>query len=546
LSTLTKLRQSREQWKNKAVTRANNEHYLRKENKRIKKERDEYKKSFKENKKQLEEALSNNIPTLHKKVDLVYLALQLFLLAHISFRGVSRVLHILGAYLGISKTPCPQTIINWVTRLSIARIQDVNQLARHHCAGDPFSNGFICMIDTSIGLGSGKILTVLLLNAKHHEFNQNAPTLQQIHCVAVSVSDSWTGERIADLLQSIIAVIGRPSAYLKDGGTDLAKAVKILDERGQSSPAIEDISHYIANILKHEYQEHPLLALFLSSCGRVSKRLKQTVLACLAPPKVSTKARFMNLHHLVKWADQLLKHSPKGRASKGSLLSKLRNSLEQMPECKLLIKRFLRDSNALLACQKILKTKGLSEKTYQECQPFLKIIPQNSSVRIDFTQWVERQLSIASSLKLSPIGMPISSDNIESLFGVGKQHGTGEIKDANRIGLRLPALCGHLTKQDAQRVLEISVKEQQQVMESFPSLVKQRRLILPHPGMLDEINTDKEKKYLELLPWSKNQSKNIININTSNSYKNRSVPLLSAKKDIKQEQNVDKIRTVAY
>jgi hypothetical protein len=37
-------------------------------------------------------------------------------------------------------------------------------------------------------------------------------------------------------------------------------------------------------------------------------------------------------------------------------------------------------------------------------------------------------------------GIPISSDCIESLFGVSKQHGAGKIKDANRIALRIPDL----------------------------------------------------------------------------------------------------------
>jgi len=63
-------------------------------------------------------------------------------------------------------------------------------------------------------------------------------------------------------------------------------------------------------------------------------------------------------------------------------------------------------------------------------------------VRIGFLTWIEEQLSIATTLKFGEVGMPISSDSIESLFGVAKQHGTGEIKDANRIALRIPALCG--------------------------------------------------------------------------------------------------------
>jgi hypothetical protein len=41
----------------------------------------------------------------------------------------------------------------------------------------------------------------------------------------VSVAASWTGETIADLLQRVILVIGRPAAYLKDCGSALQKAI---------------------------------------------------------------------------------------------------------------------------------------------------------------------------------------------------------------------------------------------------------------------------------------------------------------------------------
>ncbi len=149
-------------------------------------------------------------------------------------------------------------------------------------------------------------------------------------------------------LQKIIEVTGPPVAYLKDGGTDLAKAVRTLTERGYPSLAIDDISHIIANLLKHEYEKHPMFVLFVSACGQASKKLKKTFLACFAPPKVSTKARFMNIHRLVKWADLILKHSPKGRASKKSVLEKLRKCIDQLPECKLFISRFIRDATPLL------------------------------------------------------------------------------------------------------------------------------------------------------------------------------------------------------
>jgi len=518
MSYKSKLKKSRDKWKKEATSRGIEVRYQKKENRRIKQKRDEYKKELAETKKQLNHITNKNIVPVNKKIDVVYLGLQLFLTAHIGFRAVSRVLHIMSGYLGLEKPPCTQTIINWVNRLSISRIQNIPQFSAPGKATNA-TNGSICLIDASIGLGSGKILAVLFLDVQHHVLNQSAPTLKNIQCVSVAVAESWTGESIAHYLKQVIAVTGQPCAYLKDGGTDLAKAVRLLNEEGHSSLCIDDISHVSANILRHKYQNDPMYDIFISACGKASKKLKQTILACLAPPKVSTKARFMNIHRLLRWADKLLKLSPRGRASKNSLVSKLRANFDALPECKSFIKSFLCDVNALLDCQKILKTTGLNDDTYEYCLQVIETLSPKSTVRMKFIAWMDKQLSIAAALGLKDKGMTVSSDNIETLFGIGKELGTGEIKDANRIALRIPSFCGELTKEDAKNVLKISVKDEQSIVKSLPSLTKQRRDTLPDPESLKhKTQLEAEKKNLILIPGSIIRSKNDINHEISVSY----------------------------
>jgi hypothetical protein len=349
------------------------------------------------------------------------------------------VLEVLKQYLGISKVPCAQTIINWVTRYSLSKIWNYSGIPSICLDGTRFANGAIWIMDTSIALGIGKIFTILELKLNYFENNTVPPTLEDINCVAVSVAKSWTGEKIADFLQQVISITGKPAAYLKDGGCDLMKAVRLLNERGFSGYSIDDVSHVVANLLKNDYTKHPLYDIFISACGQASKNLKQTVLAFFAPPKVSTKARFMNIHRLVEWAQAVLEHLPVGIVSEISPVTKLRAALGKLPECKSFIERFLRDAIALLESQKIIKYQGLNLETYEKCKEIIEVIPQSSPVRAGFTVWMEKQLIVAASLGLGTIGLPVSSDNIESLFGLGKSHGIGEIKDADRIALRLAA-----------------------------------------------------------------------------------------------------------
>ena len=87
------------------------------------------------------------------------------------------------------------------------------------------------------------------------------------------------------------------------------------------------------------------------------------------------------------------------------------------------------------------------------------------------------------------MGLPISSDAIESLFGVAKHHGTGQTQDAARIALRLPALCGVPTREEAQEVLGISVARQHELTAPLISLTKQRREVLGRGQALESLGT---------------------------------------------------------
>jgi len=528
MNRLSQVKHSRAEWKSKAIKRGDGGRYWKRQYNRVVRERNNFKKVAREAQTQLAEIQTRNrVPVLSKNVEFVQLSLELFCVTRIGFRAIARVIALVGRYFGFAKTPCPQTVINWVLRLSIVRMHKAAQMLGDHLKGDVFSKGSIWMIDASIGLGAGKILNVLALSVLHHKDNSRTINFQDVSCVGVSVKVSWTGEAVAAFVQRLISVVGRPAAFLKDGGTELAKAGKLLDERGFPILMIDDISHVVANLLKHEYKEHPQFDIFISACGAASKKLKQTVLACLAPPKVSTRARFMNLHRLVRWAGDLLKHSPVGRVPTDSLQAKLRVSLGDLPQCRAFISRFHRDATALLECQKILKTNGLSEETWAKISEPLMTIPANSAVHSGLKDWGKQHIHIAKLLGVEKIGLPITSDQIESVFAVAKQHGVGEIKDVNRIGARIPALCGGVTPEDAANVLDITVAEQEKVFGSLPSLVKQRRQILPNPGSLDQLASDHENENLELLPRAKSRANNHNICDITDSYNNGDGPKIS-------------------
>ena len=518
MSQRSKVKHSRDQWKHKAPQRGDHNRYQRKQITRLTAERNRAIQALKAAQARLRQLESQlPAPVALPKVDVVFVALQLFVVARIGFRAIARVLRLLAWALGINKAPCPQTIINWVTRLAIVRIESARMLQGMPLKQAPFSNGLIWMLDLSIGLGTGKIVAVLAFEAHHHQRMPGALSLDRVHCIGVSVAEAWTGETLAKLLGRLIAVMGRPAAYLKDGGSDLHKAVAILGEQGLTSPCIDDISHAVAGMLKRSYQAHPTFETFVSACGRVLGKLKHTILACLAPPTVRTKARFMNIHRLFTWADRVLTLSPAGGAKTGSTLAKLRACLDQLPACKALITRFRADAAGLLACQKILKIQGLSHDSRAQCEPLIDTMP-STALRQEFRAYLDYELKTATTLGLDHVGLPISSDAIASLFGVAKQHGVGETQDAARIALRLPALCGLPTHEEAEQVLDVSVVRQQAFTGQVISLTKQRREVLGHPERLESLSRMQGTPPVELIPRPKNRANYQEIINISNGY----------------------------
>ena len=227
----------------------------------------------------------------------------------------------------------------------------------------------------------------------------------------------------------------------------------------------------------------------------------------------------MHVHRLFTWADRVLQLSPPGGAKRGSMLAKLRAALDDLPTCKALIQRFRCDAGALLECQRMLKTQGLSPDTLAQCEPLIDVI-STTAIRREFTAYLAHQLATATTLGLDHVGLPISSDAIESLFGVAKHHGVGETQDAARIALRLLAFCGVPTREEAAQVLEVSVARQRAFTGGFTSLTQQRRDVLSHPERLESLGLEQGSSHVALIPSPENRPNDETRIKIPITYEN--------------------------
>jgi len=115
------------------------------------------------------------------------------------------------------------------------------------------------------------------------------------------------------------------------------------------------------------------------------------------------------------------------------MLAKLRAALGDLPACKALIKRFQGDAALCWTVKRFSKPR-VSRPHLAQCKPLIDAMP-TAALRLELTAYLEYELESAATLGLEQVGLPISSDAIESLFGVAKRHGVGETQDADRIAL---------------------------------------------------------------------------------------------------------------
>ena len=281
MSQCSNMQHRRAQWKHQATQRGDRARDQRTQHARIKAERDWVTTARKETHARLRplEAQLQGRATV-PKVDGVSLALHLFVGAHIGFRAGSRVLSLLAWVLGIKKAPGPHTILHWGIRLSSVRRQSARTLRGFPLSQAPFTHGLLWRIDSRLGLGTGTRVAVWACDAQHHQGAPGALSFQRVHGIGVCGAPTGAGDTIAAVLTRLIAQMGRPAASRKDGGSELQKAVALLEAQGRERPCIDDLAHAAAGILQRPSQPHPAFEAFLSVCGRVSGTLPHTMRAC--------------------------------------------------------------------------------------------------------------------------------------------------------------------------------------------------------------------------------------------------------------------------
>jgi hypothetical protein len=335
----------------------------------------------------------------------------------------------------ISWVPHFTTGIGWALRLGLYCLQQAQ------CHLDERGG---CIADFTIQIGAKKALIVLRVPVSALSQGK-ALTLKQVDVIGLSLGETWNGERVKTYLQSLFELCGWPSHVVSDCGSEIKKGiVDALLEAPNRASWISDVTHFVANALKHDYAKLPLFQQFQTLCTRIRQRLQQTPFAFLLPPKARAKGRFLSVSRQAQWGLQTLNYLEAKERDHAPEAAALAQALRGLKSFKLFLITLVRNTTCLNEVMRIVKTQGLSTASIQACQERLRDLPARSPIRKEVSPYLPHYLPI---VELSESPLLGSSDVIESLMGKAKQrleaNGRTEL---NKSILLIPCMCGELTQ----------------------------------------------------------------------------------------------------
>jgi len=371
------------------------------------------------------------------------------------------------------------TGIGWALRIGLHCLQ---QAQRH------LDEKWVGIADFTMQIGSKKALIVL--RVPEAVLSQGkALTLHQVEVIGLSLSETWNGELVKTYLVALFERCGWPSHMVSDCGSDMKKGiVDTLLEAPSGASWISDVTHFVANALKHYYAKLSLFQQFQTLCTRIRQRLQQTRFAFLLPPKARAKGRFLGVSRQAEWGLRTIASVEEKEREPSPEAETLAYVLRGLKPLRPFLTIFVRNTTCLNEVMRMVKTRGLSAESMQACQERLEDLPARSPIRKEVSHYLQQYLPVVESNDRPMLG---SSDVIESLIGKAKQrleaNGRSEL---NKSILLIPCMCGDLTQDlvaealTTVRVQDVATWVSETVGETMQS-IRRRELSRPQPQQLE-------------------------------------------------------------
>jgi len=388
-----------------------------------------------------------------------------------SFRSISKTVVLLNIYLNLNlKTPSHVTILIWAKKVGIYRLNSQKIMA----------DDWIIMIDESIEFGNDKLLLILGIRESHVDFSRPL-NYQDMVCLKLIASSSWTGEQINEVIQGITSEIGNIKYAVADMGNAIKKALRLA-----MIPHVHDINHKLSWFIKELLKDDADFDAYTKKLAHLRGSMPLGKLSYILPPQQRINSRFMNLKPIFDWGKSILV-----MIENENFNPMEKEKLGIIKEHDKLIKQLVDLIRLANQTQEIIKNNGLSENTKKDC---LKLFDKIEDSRIiQFKDMIDKYFIQTLKTDSNTDKILCSSDILESSFGKYKTYiSKNKSVGITDLSLTIPAFLGKIENNEITKALEF-VKTKQikkwTATNLCESLTMKRRKILKMAGRKNQATT---------------------------------------------------------
>jgi hypothetical protein len=330
--------------------------------------------------------------------------------------------------------PCYGTILLWTKRVGLISMQPSIQK----------SNDWVLIIDESVSIGHERLLVIYGIRIDHMKFDR-ALTYSDLTPLFIKSSNKWTADIIKTEIEKLIEKWGGVKYIVADGGYAICKSIRLLKKEH-----VYDITHKMAWLLKNIYHKDETFMSYSKEMSQMRFKGVVSDISHIIPPKQRVNSRFMNLDILSDWGLKAL--NCLNIVEEGS---KIHQKLSWVKSYKNIISELDIINTVITEVKAILKTQGLSEKTFRTVA---KIFNKQKSTNIKVNSFME---SLRHYLKETLDKLPqekqllCTSDIIESSFGKYKNYMTqNSMAGITDLSLCLAAFTNKLDATELKEGLE--------------------------------------------------------------------------------------------
>jgi hypothetical protein len=305
-----RVEQSRDSMKDKNREKGTTIKKLKDRHKELEESRDQWKAKYKQSEQENSDLAEKNVQlaSLFNENEehpsrswyplwIILICVRLILIAS-PLKTASNSLRIVFATASILKgynTPAPTTIKRWVQKVGYYKLTLPKETA----------DDWMVIIDASIQIGRKKC--VLVIGCREADFPMNrALALKDLQILSLRIVSNVNADVITKILEEVALTVGRITAICSDRGSDMFRGIKNFQIKHPEARHVCDTAHRIANLLEETLENSKIWKQFRDLVTHSRRRMQNSSVAGYLPPSPRTKARYMNMDSLIKWAVDML------------------------------------------------------------------------------------------------------------------------------------------------------------------------------------------------------------------------------------------------